>query len=171
MQIALHRLVLAIPVAVMLASSVAAQKASDAAPIPSQITAAKKVFISNTAGDDLYSADPAQVYNSFYVAMKTWGRYELVSAPSEADLVFEVSFRDPMAGVAVGSSGSNIPVGGSYSNPHIRVVILDPKTHVSLWWLLAHVKPPLSTSEKSVDRSVADLMTQLKQITSKETSE
>ena len=101
MHIAIHRLVLAIPVAVMLASSVAAQKASEAAPIPSQITAAKKVFISNTAGDDLYSADPAQVYNAFYMAMKSWGHYELVGAPADADLVFEVSFHDPIAGVAL----------------------------------------------------------------------
>jgi hypothetical protein len=168
---AIYKVVLVVTIAVTLAGSVAAQKTTDAAPIPPQIMSAKKVFISNAAGDDLYSDDPSQVYSAFYTAMKGWGRYQIVSAPIEADLVFEVSFRDPIAGVAVGNAGSNVPVGGSYSNPHLRVVILDPKTHVSLWWFLAHVKPPLFTSDRSLDHAIADLMAQLKQITSKEMSE
>ena len=31
-------------------------------------------------------------YNEFYAAMKSWGRYELVSSPADADMVFEIRF-------------------------------------------------------------------------------
>ena len=37
-----------------------------------------------------YSGGPDRAYNEFYAAMKTWGRYELVAAPRDADLVFEI---------------------------------------------------------------------------------
>src|SRR5258708_6601732 len=103
--------VLAGAVTFMLASSLVAQKASEVAPIPSQITSARKVFISNTVGDDLRNNDPAEVYNAFHAANKGWGRYELVSTPAEADLVFEISFREPIVGVAVTGSVANVPIG------------------------------------------------------------
>jgi hypothetical protein len=166
MQKAINNVVLGAAAALILASALAAQK-TEAAPIPSQVASAKKVFISNTVGDDLYSDDPAQVYDAFYAAMKSWGRYELVSTPAAADLIFEVSFRNPIAGVAVGTSDVNAPVGGSYYDPHIQLVIVDPKTRVSLWWFMARVKPPLFRDEKSVDRPITDLMGQLKPIVPK----
>jgi hypothetical protein len=167
----INKAVMAGAVTLLLTCSLLAQKSTGAAPIPSQITSGKKVFISNTAGDDLYSDDPSQVYDAFYTAMKGWGRYELVSAPANADLVFEISFHSPIAGVAVGSSGPEAPVGGSFSDPYIQLVVLDPNTHVSLWWFMAHVKPPLFKSEKSVDRAIADLMSQFKQVAPKEAGE
>lgn len=162
------RLVLVAAVVMTLANSLTAQKTPEAAPIPSQITSAKKIFISNTVGDDLNSNDPSQVYSAFYSAMKSWGRYDLVSTPVNADLIFEISFREPIVAVAVTGSVANVPVGGSYTNPHLRLVISDPKTHVSLWWFMAHVRPPLFNSEKSLDHSIAELMGQLKQVASKE---
>ena len=66
------------------------------APVPPLILAAKKVFIANGGGDESlfdmpqYSGGPDRLYNEFYASMKSWGRYELVSSPGEADLVFEV---------------------------------------------------------------------------------
>lgn len=48
--------------------------------------------------------------------MKNWGRYELLSAPAEADLVLEASLVPEQAGF-----------------PRLRLAILDPKTHVVLW--------------------------------------
>jgi len=164
----MNRALLVAAAVVALATSLTAQKTQDGAPIPSQITSAKKVFISNTVGDDLYSSDPSQVYSAFYSAMKNWGRYDLVSSPANADLIFEISFREPVVAVAVTSSAANVPVGGSYTNPHVRLVISDPRTHVSLWWFIAHVRQPLFTSEKNLDHSMVDLMGQLKQIVSKE---
>jgi hypothetical protein len=78
------------------AISAAQQKnATNPAPVPAQILAAKKVFIANGGGDEacygdeaLYSGGPDRTYNEFYAAMKNWIRYELAIAPADADLVF-----------------------------------------------------------------------------------
>ena len=35
-------------------------------------------------------------YNRFYAAMKSWGRYELVASPADADWVFEIRFTAPL---------------------------------------------------------------------------
>src|SRR5258708_20919000 len=92
--------VLAGAVTFMLASSLVAQKASEVAPIPSQITSARKVFISNTIGDDLRNNDPAEVYNAFHAANKG-------------------SFREPIVGVAVTGSVANVPIGRSHTAPQL----------------------------------------------------
>src|SRR5229473_2529352 len=64
-----------------------------AAPVPSQISAAKKLFIAN-AGDesDYFASKTGEVkggidrpYNQLYAAMKSWGKYQLVGAPADAD--------------------------------------------------------------------------------------
>jgi hypothetical protein len=86
------------------------------APIPAEIATAKKIFISNAAGgSSLYPFPPAggidQCYNQLYAGMKEWGRYELVAAPGDADLIFEMD--------------SCIPI--------FRLVIMDRETHVALW--------------------------------------
>jgi hypothetical protein len=54
-----------------------ASKAGPLAPIPSQILAAKKIFIANRGGDEVlfdspqYSGGPDRLYNEFYAAMKS----------------------------------------------------------------------------------------------------
>ncbi|MGA7566274.1 MAG: hypothetical protein WBW53_09405 [Terriglobales bacterium] len=89
------------------------------APIPGQVLAAKKVFISN-GGDDDWTIPhqihvPAFTYNQFYADIKSWGKYELVSSPADADVVFEIrSYDSREAGLQV------------------HLSILDPKTHVTL---------------------------------------
>lgn len=47
-----------------------------AAPIPSSIAGARKVFISNAPGDNLpaFFGRSEHTYNEFYAAMKGWGR-------------------------------------------------------------------------------------------------
>jgi hypothetical protein len=90
-----------------------------AEPIPSQILTAKKVFISNAGGDfdsNLWSGGPDRAYNTFYAAIKSWGRYELVSTPGEADMVLDIRLE-----------------GTPFPSAQFRLVLLDPKTHVSLW--------------------------------------
>jgi hypothetical protein len=48
------------------------------------------------------------------------------------------------------------------------LVILDPKTHVSLWWLTAHVQPAnlRASRNRNFDQAVAGLTAQAKQLTS-----
>jgi len=141
-----------------------AQQPKDTAPVPSQITAGKKVFISNAGQDDLggFSGDPDRTYNQFYSAIKTWGHYELVSTPADADLVFEVSFGVQSVGASVVKGDT---VGTGYA-PSFRLLILDPKTHFTLWAFTQHINWARLTAnrDKDFDRGVADLITNVKKL-------
>jgi hypothetical protein len=72
--------------------------AAAAAPIPAQILTSKRVFISNAGVSTTeltyyvaaHTGGANGLYNEFYVAMKDWGRYELVAAPADADLVLDI---------------------------------------------------------------------------------
>ena len=116
-----------------------------AAPIPLQILTGKKLFISNGDGDEFFNV-PNLTYNEFYAAMKSWGRYELVAAPADADLVFEVRL------VGLG--------------PQLRCVILDPKTHVVLWHVVVAVQPWARevTGRKNFDLGMVTLVEELKML-------
>jgi hypothetical protein len=70
--------------------------------------------------------------------MKTWGRFELVLDPSDADVVFAVRFVD--------SPGLSVP--------QIRVGISDGKTHVALWGFVEQVDPAFF--KKHRDASFSD---------------
>ena len=50
------------------------------APLPAAIVNAKKIFLTNGGGSNL-------AYDAFYSEMKSWGKYEIVGSPDEADLV------------------------------------------------------------------------------------
>ena len=102
-----------------------------AAPVPSPITAARKVFIANAPGSNLPASfgGPDRTYNEFYAAMKSWGHYELVAAPSDADLILEISFTSSLSGV--GGTSTSGPI--SYNYTELRLVILDARMHVPLW--------------------------------------
>lgn len=93
---------------------------SATAPKPAQILAARKIFISNASAEcpTFFCTAPDEPYNEFYFGMKTWGKYELVETPAEADLVIEIHFAAPANGL-----------------PHLQLVILDPKTRMALWTL------------------------------------
>ena len=113
------------------------------APLPSQITAAKKAFISNAGGDERWYDDPVftggvdRTYNEFYAAMKTSGRYELVGSPAEAELVFEIGMSTPaISGLA--SQGDTL--GRKPYDPQFRLAIRDPKTNALLWAFTEHVQ-------------------------------
>ena len=112
------------------------------APIPSQITAGKKAFISNATGEsNLPPGVGDRTYNQFYASMKSWGRYALVSAPADADLVFEIRYEIFFGAVEVVSGN-----GGSGIFPQVRLSILDPGTRVILW---AFTEPVVQVAKKS----------------------
>ncbi len=118
------------------------------APIPTPIFTARKVFISNNSGEfAVPEGTPEVTYDEFYAAMKSWGRYELVSTPADADLVFEISYDFGPA-------------------PYIRLLILDQKTHVFLWPIAEQVKPwaLAATGRKNFDQAMANLVDGLKKL-------
>lgn len=135
--------------ALTIVPSVAAKKPSEfgAAPIPVQVTTAKKVFVSYRERD----ADPGApdlTYNEFYALIKDWGKYELVAAPSDADLVFEIRY---MSGI---------------SDSQLCLSIVDPKMHIVLWPFVQHVQSSSRETprRKNFDDAMGDLITDLKRL-------
>ena len=130
-----------------------ATQAAAAAPIPTQIVAGKRAFISNAAGVEHVSAGmPEQTYNEFYAAMKSWGRYELVGAPADADVVIEIR-------IAV------IFDGGTQAR-EFRVTMLDPKSRVVLWALNERIQDASrqATARKNFEAAMGALVTNVKSL-------
>jgi hypothetical protein len=118
------------------------------------------VFISNAGGSSLdavidetiFNGGPDRPYNQFYAAMKSWGRYELVSSPADADLVLEISW-------SLTDTGLRLPVLGQ-----LRLVIIDPKTHITLWNITEYVQGAmlLGNRDKNFDQAMATVVNRLK---------
>jgi hypothetical protein len=131
------------------------------APVPTQILSGKRVFISNAGEENLntligpvFSGRYDRVYNQFYAAIKQWGRYEPVSAPAEADLVFEIGFTI--------SGTRQLPEIG-----HLRLAIRDPKTNVLLWSIVeyAQVATLKRNRDKNLDQAMGTILDELKDLT------
>jgi hypothetical protein len=131
--------------------------AASAAPIPGQIVSAKKLFIANGGeqrnpnGDLYFSGGPDRAYNQFYAVVKNWGRYEIVSAPADADLVFQIRLAD---------------VRRDGLDDELDLVILDPKTNVILWSLSepASAAGRQKTRDAAFDRALSLLSNDLKKL-------
>ncbi len=124
-----------------------------AAPRPSQIFTAKKIFISNAGGDfntNLWSGTPDRTYNEFYAAIKSWGRYELVSTPGESDMVLDIRLEVTPSAFE-----------------QFRLVLLDPKTHIALWTLSESFvgSGTKNTRDKKFDDTIDKLVGDLKALT------
>jgi hypothetical protein len=128
------------------------------APIPAQILAAKKVFIGNAGGEDSssFSGGRDRAYNEFYAAMKSWGRYELVGSPAEADVLFEIQF---VVGPYERPVVKGDSIGAQTADPQIRLVIRDPKTQTVLWGLLEHV--PWAILQNNRDKNFESTLSRL----------
>jgi hypothetical protein len=144
---------------------------SGSAPIPSQIGAAKRAFISNRGGQcvdfrgpgldaglgqplahgQVSSAAPT-AYDGLYAALKSWGRYELTAAPADADLIFQIQVTCPFS--------------GKESHPIVDLQILDPKTHVSLWGFVEEADPAAlqRNRDTNFERAVARIVTDVKNL-------
>ena len=133
------------------------------APVPPLILAAKKVFIANGGGDESlfdmpqYSGGPDRLYNEFYASMKSWGRYELVSSPGEADLVFEVRL------TVLQPAERQLPT--SYDS-QFHLAIRDVKTHETLWGLTEHAQTAIlqGNRDKNFEQALAGILSELRRI-------
>lgn len=128
-----------------------------AAPIPSQIATAKKVFISNAG------VQTNRNYNEFYAAIRSWGRYEIVAAPADADLVLEISISSQITGV----SGTKESGCDSSSASWFKLVLLDPRERIVLWTLTETIQPfnRQKTGEKNTDNAMNKIVDDLKALT------
>jgi len=138
-------------------------------PVPAQILTAKKVFVVNGGADagaypaPPFSGEPERAYNNFYAAMKTWGHYQLVGAPSDADLLIEIQFILRWGPVLRGDTAS--------LDAQFRVVIRDPKTQAMLWAMTEQVESAVlqGNRDKNFDQALARLETNLEQLTAPST--
>ena len=148
--------------------------ASNAAPIPAQIPAAKKVFVANGGGDESryenvsYTGGPHRAYNQFYAAMQDWGRYELVATPADADLILEVRlivFQIQRERVMQDDSPA--------SDSQLRLVIRDAKTHQALWGLTEHAAGAVlqTNRDKNFDIALAAVVAEVKRISGPRTTD
>jgi hypothetical protein len=167
----LHVLFVIVLLSLPLLSTEKPKGAVPPAPVPSSIAAAKKVFISNGPGTNLPASfgGPDRTYNEFYAAMKGWGHYELVAAPSDADLILEISLTSSLS---VGGTSTSGCISTHYSE--LRLVILDARMNVPLWWFNEEVNPKISFGhrpemavESAFSQSTATLVDNLKKLVSK----
>jgi len=128
-------------------------KETPTAPVPAQILTAKKVFISY-AGNLM--GEPYQPYDQFYAAMKSWGRYDLVAAPADADLVFEIRF----TALAL-EDNKEFAI-----YPQLELAIVDVKTHFRLWTLMEDVENARldSNRDKNFNKAMARLVEDVKKL-------
>ena len=146
-----------------LATSVAQSKPTDAptAPVPAQILSAKKVFIANAGSDQMANYDPiftggpARAYNQFYAAIKSWGRFNIVGSPADADLLLEVR-QEVLTGSSAGKCG--------FATPLIHLEIRDPKTGALLWAFHIHFQfgAGQADSDRNFDQVVNRLAMELR---------
>jgi hypothetical protein len=104
------------------------------APVPAQIASSHTIFLSNLGADASFPVDSTQVYNDIYKALQTWGHYQLVSSPAQADLIFQL--RDVSTFTTYyGNHDSTYTV----NNPTFQLTIVDPKSNVTLWTITSPV--------------------------------
>ena len=142
----------------------AQQKQVAPGPIPSQISAAKKIFIAN-AGESqpyevasIFTGGSERLYDDFYAEIKASGRYDLVGSPAEADLLFEIGLLTP-SGPRIGQSQPET-LGDVPYDPQLKLVIRDPKTNALLWTLIEHVQWAIlqGNRDKNFDQAEARIV-------------
>ncbi len=110
------------------------------APVPDPILKGKRAFIAYELGDvssfpSRYSGGPERAYSEFYSQMKQWGRYQLVSDPKDADVIFAIRFVDPP----------------EISAPQVRLGISDARAHVPLWGFVEQVDAAFRKKNRDAD--------------------
>lgn len=151
--------------------------------IPSQIATARRVFVSNggatTYGAESYVAltkydgGPNRAYDELYAGLQHVDRFELVGAPSQADIVISVRFSNP----TVTKQGGDLeydPVLGYVNpgatlvhDPQITLTIVDPATRIELWSITEHVEPGRSRADDNAkfDQAIARLVADTRRLT------
>jgi len=142
--------------------AVAKKKEIPQAPLPSQVTQAKTVFLVNAGGSSL-------AFDDLYAEMKQWGRYEIVGSPEAADLVISLQYwveKNGSSAVPITNTYTGSTTYYSHENldPQLRLTIIDPKTKVELWTSIDHRRLARLSSnrEKETIKSVSRLVEELK---------
>jgi hypothetical protein len=131
------------------------------APVPQQLLHAHTVFIANGGGSnyfEYFSGGASRAYNIFYKDLRRTGQFDLVSSPSQADLIFEIS--------AIAPSYSQDDT--TFYNPQVILTVRDPHTTAILWRESANVRAysrKLRMRNHQFDQAVAVLVNKLAVVT------
>ena len=90
-----------------------------------------------------------------------------MSAPADAELVFEISFASRLLGEDI-SGGGGTPVSNrTFRDAQLRLTIVDLKTRVLLWTYIEHVQPALfqGNRDKNFDLAMAALVNDIRNVT------
>ncbi len=161
---------ISVAITLLCASSLAAQTKSKvaAAPIPVQISAAKKAFVANAVGEEraydepFFGGGPSRAYNQFFAAMQSSGRFKLVPAPAGADILLEIRFTVAQAEQSVMKGGS---IGTPY-DPRFRLEIRDPKSNALLWGLTQHAQWAIlqGNRDRNFDQALARVVAEVERV-------
>ena len=129
--------------------NLAAQAAN--APIPAQIATAKSVFLANAGSTPRNNQLAISTYNNVYRGLAAQNRYQLTSAPADADLIFEVSVISIFGGHSVNDV------------QYIQLVIRDAKSQSLLWTISEDIGTAYKekTAQKNADDAAAKLVADL----------
>ncbi len=136
-------------------------------PLPPFLGAARTVFVSNAGADSglfpsPFSGDTDRGYIEFYNSLKATGAFALVSDPSQADLVLELSLIAP-----AGPSNDNKQNGTANPRPMFRLIIYDRKSHYVLWTITESIELAVlqKTHDRNFDQALTAVLTQFLAIT------
>jgi hypothetical protein len=133
-------------------------KAQNGAGVPPAIRSATKLFVSNAGADrgfpKPFSGSPDRAYTQFSAALKSNVRYDLVTDPSDADLVLELRLIAP-----AGPTNADKQKGASDPLPEFRLTIYDRKSHYILWTLNESIG--VANLQRTHDRNFDDALNQL----------
>lgn len=137
--------------------AVAQQPAGSLPPVPPALSTARTVFVSNGGADSglfpqPFSGDPNRAYAQFYAALQSSAAFQLVSDPSEADLVLELQLIAPY-----GPTNANKQNGAADPRPMFRLTVFDRKTHYVLWTVTQSVE--LAFLQKTHDHNFDQALT------------
>lgn len=138
-----------------------AHPATAEAPVPPQISSAKKVFIRAVSGaaprQEKYTGGTA-VYDQLLAAMKSWGRYTIVPYAAEADLVLDLTLYMQPGCAKVGM-------------PQLSLAIQDARTQVRLWGISIQVNEAIFTenARKNFARAMTTLVAQFREVAERPT--
>ena len=129
------------------------------APIPTEIAAAHKVFLVNDGADQNFPMSAQEAYNLIYSAFQSWGHYQLVTSPDQADVIFELTDIAPITGIS--GDSNNVY---SISGPAFRLAIKNPRTNVTLWTINSPVliAGRKSTRARELNIAVTNLVSRVK---------
>lgn len=149
--------------------AISQQPAGSLPPVPPGLSAAKTAFLSNAGADSglfpqPFSGDTNRAYAQFYSALQSSGAFQLVSDPSQADLVLELQLIAPY-----GPTNANKQYGAADPRPMFRLTVYDRRTHYILWTVTQSVELAFlqKTHDHNFDQALTDVLNQFLSIAGK----